>query len=130
VFNLVASTYPGDEIEHADPKELAAQIRAEFDKADARNWETEVGKVWQRLLEAMENGDPDSVNAMLMFKKISRGEANLIAPALGYDIIDAGSVQLVMNRSVIVALDGAVNEGGFQKFNRIDREARADRRER
>lgn len=130
VFDLVGSTYPGDEIEHADPKELAAQIRAEFDKADARNWETEVGQLWQRLLEAMEAGDPDSINAMLMFKKISRAESNLIAPALGYDIIDAGSVQLVMNRSVIVALDGAVNEGGFQKFNRIDREARADRRER
>jgi hypothetical protein len=129
VFNLVASTYPGDEIEHADPKELAAQIRAEFDKADPRNWETEVGQLWQRLLEAMENGDPDSVNAMLMFKKISRADRNLIAPALGYDIIDvANGPTLVMNRSAMVALDGAVNEGQFQKLHRIAAQARADRR--
>ena len=108
----------------------AAQIRAEFDKADPRNWETEVGKLWMRLLEAMEAGDPDSVNAMLMFKKISRAETNLIAPALGYDVIDAGSVHLVMNRSAMVTLDGTVNEGGFQKFNRVEREVRADRKER
>jgi hypothetical protein len=130
VFDLVGSAYAGDEIEHADPKELAAQLRAEFDKADSRNWETEVGKLWMRLLETMEAGDPDSVNAMLMFKKISRANPNLIAPALGYDVIDAGSVHLVMNRSVIVALDGTVNEGGFQKFNQVEREAKADRRER
>ncbi len=129
VFNLVASTYPGDEIEHADPKELAAQIRAEFDKADPRNWETEVGQLWQRLLEAMENGDPDSVNAMLMFKKISKADRNLIAPALGYDVIDvANGPTLVMNRSAMVALDGAVNEGQFQKLHRIAAQARADRR--
>ena len=130
VFDLVGSAYAGDEIEHADPKELAAQLRAEFDKADSRNWETEVGKLWMRLLETMEAGDPDSINAMLMFKKISRANPNLIAPALGYDVIDAGSVQLVMNRSAMVTLDGTVNEGGFQKFNQVDREAKADRRER
>ena len=129
VFDLVGSTYPGDEIEHADPKELAAQIRAEFDKADSRNWETEVGQLWQRLLEAMETGDPNSVNAMLMFKKISKADRNLIAPALGYDVIDvANGPTLVMNRSAMVALDGSVNEGQFQKLHRIAAQAAADRR--
>jgi hypothetical protein len=123
IFDLVRTGYSGDEITKVEPSELAKQIRAEFEakgltaESPHERWETEVGQLWQRLLESAERGNSKSVNVMLLLNKIAkthRGE-NLIAPVLGYDTIsttDGRGVELVMNRGAVIALDETLMQKG------------------
>jgi hypothetical protein len=75
------------------------------------------------------NGNPDSLNAMLLLNKINntRGGRNLIAPILGYDTIQSGSVELVMNRSAVITLGKTLGSSGLGQYFQRAREVRAEK---
>lgn len=119
-FELVRTGYT-DELElrkafESNPAEIVALMDAEIakiaDLADGKPiWETQAGQLWAHLLDSIRtNGDMDSLMSILLLEKLNRthGGKNLLAPILGYDTIKTGGVELIMNRSALVALDQTV----------------------
>jgi hypothetical protein len=135
-FELVRATYPGDELEKADIAEVVSRMDAEIAKITdlaegAPIWETEVGQLWSHLLDSIRtSGNPDSLNAMLLLNKINntRGGRNLIAPILGYDTIQSGSVELVMNRSAVITLGRTLGSSGLSQFFKQAADVRSEGR--
>jgi hypothetical protein len=135
-FELVRATYPGDELEKADIAEVVSKMDAEIAKITdlaegAPIWETEVGQLWTHLLDSIRtSGNPDSLNAMLLLNKINntRGGRNLIAPILGYDTIQSGSVELVMNRSAVITLGRTLGSSGLSQFFKQASDVRSEGR--
>ena len=136
-FELVNAGYAGDEITKTDPADVIAKMDAEIakisDLADsAPIWETQIGQLWKQLKDSVrENGDPDSLNAMLLLNKINNtyDGKNLIAPILGYDTIKLNNgVELVMNRSALITLDRTLSGGDLSTFYKRARDVYAERR--
>jgi|APSaa5957512493_1039668.scaffolds.fasta_scaffold01528_3 hypothetical protein len=135
-FELVRATYPGDELEKADIAEVVSRMDAEIAKITdlaegAPIWETEVGQLWTHLLDSIRtSGNPDSLNAMLLLNKINNTSngRNLIAPILGYDTIQSGSVELVMNRSAVITLGRTLGSSGLSQFFKQASDVRSEGR--
>ena len=138
-FELFKTSYT-DELEltqalQTDPDTVIAQMDAEIAKitnlADgAPIWETEIGQLWKHLRDSIrENGDPDSLNAMLLLSKLgnTRGGRNLIAPILGYDTIQYDSRELVMNRSALIALGKTADQQELEVYYERARQVREER---
>ena len=138
-FELFKTSYT-DELEltqalQTDPDTVIAQMDAEIAKitnlADAAPiWETEIGQLWKHLRDSIrENGDPDSLHAMLLLSKLgnTRGGRNLIAPILGYDTIQYDSRELVMNRSALIALGKTADQQELEVYYERARQVREER---
>ena len=110
---------------------MDAEIAKITDLADgAPIWETEIGQLWKHLRDSIrENGDPDSLNAMLLLSKLgnTRGGRNLIAPILGYDTIQYDSRELVMNRSALIALGKTADQQELEVYYERARQVREER---
>ena len=138
-FELVKTGYT-DELElrkafESNPAEIVALMDAEIakiaDLADGKPvWETQAGQLWSHLLDSIRtNGDPDSLMSILLLERLNRpgGGINLLAPVLGYDTIKTGGVELVMNRSALVALDQTVGYGPLDDAFKRAREVASER---